>query len=213
MLRLLLAFVLVGMVMGEGCCPPNAWEGFVGTMVGFNENGVPHLTKGFFVYHQNSTLGMVAMEGDMLFDGWYTKIKIIKDNIKNIQYVIINGTCTKQTLVLKAPNCIPENATRLLNTYLGAGPENLVVKVYRFMQEDTEVYSTVTSSGCIPVDYVITGTHPVTKAVFMEVVQITFITVGVKDPTVFVIPSVCDSADTSSDYVPIMNRLMPSGFY
>ncbi|KAL3862072.1 hypothetical protein ACJMK2_008067 [Sinanodonta woodiana] len=214
MLRLLLAFVLVVMVMGEGCCPPNAWEGFLGTMAGFIKYGVPHSTKSFLTYHTNSTLGMIYMEGDVIIDRWPTqKIRIFFDNNKNIEYLIMNNRCSKRTLARKQRNCIPENATRVLKTYLGAGPETLAVIVYRFMDRDTEVYSTVTSDSCIPVNTVATGTNPAFKDEYMEVEQLSGITVGVKDPSVFDIPSMCHSADVSIDYVPTISRWMPSGFY
>ncbi|KAL3862071.1 hypothetical protein ACJMK2_008066 [Sinanodonta woodiana] len=211
MLRLLLAFVLVVMAMGKGCCPPKAWEGFVGTMSGFMKDGKPHSSKGLLMYHTNDTLGMVDSEGDIIIDRLLTlKIRIIKDNNKMIGYNIMNGKCTKKTLVRKELDCIPENATLVRSTYLGAGPETLAVKVYRFMDGDTEVYSTVTSSGCIPLDHVLTGIHPDTKAEFIGVEQVSGITVGVKDPSVFDIPSICPSSGVSSDYVTTMSLWMSS---
>ncbi|KAK3591059.1 hypothetical protein CHS0354_026073 [Potamilus streckersoni] len=216
MLRLLLALVLIVKVLGKGCCPPDTWEGFVGTMAGSVKDGVPHLTKGFLRYHLNSTLGMVEVEGDVIVDGWHTKIKIIKDFNKNIEYVIVNGNCFQLTLGPQVPNCIPDNADLLLNTYFGSGSETMGVKVYRYMVEDIEVYSTVTSSGCIPVDDVATGTLSHTKAEFIEVVQISNFTVGVEDRSVFNIPSICDSPafqNISSGHVPVLNKWMLYDFH
>ncbi|KAL3862069.1 hypothetical protein ACJMK2_008064 [Sinanodonta woodiana] len=214
MLRLLLAFVLVGMAMGEGCCPPIAWEGFIGTMVGSVEDAVPHLTMSFLKYHTNITLGMIEMEGNIIIDrGQTQQIRIIIDNNKMTQYFIMNGKCARRTLARKVLNCVPENATLVLNTYLGAGPETLTVKVYRFLVEDIEVYSTVTSSGCIPVEHVLTGIHPDTKVALLEVAQVSGVTVGVKNPSVFDIPSICQSANISSDYAHFMSQWISSGLY
>ncbi|KAL3862073.1 hypothetical protein ACJMK2_008068 [Sinanodonta woodiana] len=214
MLRLLLAFVLIVMVKGEGCCPPKAWEGYAITMAGLMKDGVPYSAKCFLTYHTNDTLGMIEMEGNITIDRWLTqKIRVIRDINKNLEYFIMDGRCSKKPMARKILECISENASLVLNTYLGAGPEKLAVKVYRFIDGNIEVYSTVTSSACIPVVEVTTGIHPTTNAEFMEVSQLSGITIGVKDPSVFDIPSICYSADISSDYVHIMSRWMPSGFY
>ncbi|KAK3603357.1 hypothetical protein CHS0354_025963 [Potamilus streckersoni] len=211
MSHIALAPLLVAMVMGEGCCPPDAWEGVVGLMIGSVKGKNPHLTKGVQMWHQNVTLGMIAIEEELLVDGLKMKLKVIQDYNKKNEYFIKDGKCTKMTLVPSIPRCLPENATLVENTYFGAGSENVAVKIYRFNTRGLETYFTVTANDCIPVMEIASGTLP--NAQVMKVSEYTGISLGVKDPSVLNIPAICQSVEDSAGYVPIMSRWRRSDFH
>ncbi|KAK3603356.1 hypothetical protein CHS0354_025962 [Potamilus streckersoni] len=66
MLHIVLAALFVAMVMGEGCCPPDAWEGVVGLMIGSVHSKNLHLTKKteYFIMagrKQNNSLRMASV--------------------------------------------------------------------------------------------------------------------------------------------------------
>ncbi|KAL3883194.1 hypothetical protein ACJMK2_029510 [Sinanodonta woodiana] len=193
MLHILLAPLLVTMVMGEGCCPPDAWEG-VAFMVASVQNKATHLTKGVLMSHTNFTLGMIVIEGEVHVDGLSKKVIEIKDYNKKIKYDINDGRCIKKTLQSKIPRCLPENTTLVENTYIGTGTEKVAVKMYRSDVGGLETNFTVTANECIPIVVIVSSIIPNSEV--MRVYEYSGITVGVKDPSVFDIPAICQKAVT-----------------
>ncbi|KAL3883285.1 hypothetical protein ACJMK2_029568 [Sinanodonta woodiana] len=212
MLQFVLAPLFVAMVTGEGCCPPDAWEGVAGLMVGSVKDKNPHLTKGVLMLHLNTTSGMIAIEEELLVDGLKMKLKVIQDYNKKTEYVIKYGKCTKTALKSSIPRCLPANATLVENTFLGAGFENVAVKIYRFSVRGLEVYFTVTAYDCIPVVAIASGYIPDKKVSVLEVLEYSGITVGVKDPSVFDIPAICQPVESSSEFFPVMSHWSRSVF-
>ncbi|KAK3603358.1 hypothetical protein CHS0354_025964 [Potamilus streckersoni] len=212
MLHIVLAALFVAMVMGEGCCPPDAWEGEVDLTVGYSEDKNQHLTKGVLTLHVNNSLGMIAIEEELLVDGSKIKLKVIQDYNKKTEYTLIGGKCIKKPLESSIPRCLPENSTLVNRTYIGAGSENVAVKVYRFNVGDIETDFTVTACDCIPVVAILSGTLADEQVSVLEVLVYSGITVGVEDPSVFNIPAICKKAEMSTGYFSIMSRWRRSVF-
>ncbi|KAL3882895.1 hypothetical protein ACJMK2_029197 [Sinanodonta woodiana] len=202
MLHIVLAPLLVTMVMGEGCCFPDAWEGVAFMMVGSVKNKTPHLTKGVVMFHMNYTLGMIVIQGEFLVDGLNKKVNILKDYNKKIKYHISDGKCTKNTLETRIPRCLPENTTLVENTYLGSGTEKVAVKMYSSNVGGLEMNFTVTANGCFPIVAILSGIIPNSQVPVMKVYEHSGSTVGIKDPSVFDIPAICQPAVTM-DWDPV----------
>ncbi|KAL3876397.1 hypothetical protein ACJMK2_034246 [Sinanodonta woodiana] len=193
MLLYMLVLGLVTLEYGEPCCVPDAMEGVAEMVFSTTMHGMLRLVKGRAMVHLNLTLGMMEIEAEISVNGHETNITVIYDYNQEIQYTIINGSCTKFVLNATIPKCIPENATLVEETFLGAGSEQVPVKTYTFMIANDDVYFTVTSSGCVPI-LMDLSLHLATKqAVGIEVVKFSGITMGVKDPSIFDIPSICQS--------------------
>lgn len=191
MLRIVLAFVLVTIVMGEGCCPYDAWEGTFGLVTGTVQGGESHLTLGALYLHVDSAKKVIVSEGGLTVDGYGFQLKAIQDYEKGTEYDIVNGNCTTKRLGPWKSKCIPDNAVVVQDTYLGAGFEKVAVKTYLYTENGLQVYSTVTANGCIPIASVQSGTTlegvpTVTAAEFSGITR------GVKDPSVFNIPAICN---------------------
>ncbi|KAL3876393.1 hypothetical protein ACJMK2_034243 [Sinanodonta woodiana] len=212
MLRIVLALVSLATVMGEGCCPPDVWEGLEGLLAGSVQAGKPHLTKGGLMLHLNNTGKIIAIEEDLFVDDHEIKLKIIQDYNRGTEYMIMDGKCTKKTLEPWKPKCIPDDAQVVQNTYFGAGSAMLAVKTYSFMEKGLQVYATATVSGCIPIVEVMSGTTAEGVST-VDVVEFSGITLGIKDPSVFNIPSICNSESVPFMHIPSTSRLRRSVFH
>ncbi|KAL3876396.1 hypothetical protein ACJMK2_034245 [Sinanodonta woodiana] len=193
MLFYMLVFGLVKMVSGETCCVPNAMEGVAGMVVSTIVDGMPYLVKARAMVHLNFTLGMMEIEAEMSVNGQESNITIINDYINKIQYAIMNGSCTKFALKGRMPQCIPENATLVEETFVGAGTEKVAVKTYTFMIANIEIFFTVTSSGCVPIIMEISPPMAPKRipGVGMEVLNFSGITLG----------------NISTGHLPVLSRL------
>ncbi|KAL3876402.1 hypothetical protein ACJMK2_034251 [Sinanodonta woodiana] len=212
MLRIVLAVVLVVTIKGEGCCPYDAWEGFEGLLTGTVQGGQSHLTQGAFTLHLNNTKRMVASEVDLVVDGVVIRLKSIQDYNTGTEYDIMDGKCTKKPIGQWKPQCIPDDAKVVQNTYIGAGSEKVAVKTYLYTDNGLQVYATVTASGCIPVMAAISGTTA-QGVPTVSVVEFSGITSGIKDPSVFSIPAICNSLDIPHQHIPIFKGLRRSFFH
>ncbi|KAL3876401.1 hypothetical protein ACJMK2_034250 [Sinanodonta woodiana] len=190
MMRIVLALVLVTMVMGEGCCPYDAWEGTFGLVTGTVQDGNSHLTQSALNLHVNSAKKIIVSEGGMQVDGYGFQLKAIQDYDKGTEYDIIDNKCTTKSLGPWKSRCIPDDAQVVQNTYVGAGSEKVAVKTYLYMEDGLQVYSTVTARDCVPIMSVQSGVT--SKGVStVTVSEFSGITQGVKDPSVFNIPAIC----------------------
>ncbi|KAL3876400.1 hypothetical protein ACJMK2_034249 [Sinanodonta woodiana] len=205
MMRIVLAHVLVTMVMGEGCCPYDAWEGTLGLVTGTEQGGQSHLTLGALNLHVNSAKKIIVSEGEMDVDGYGFQLKAIQDYMKGTEYDIVNGKCTTKSIGPWKSRCIPDDAQIVQNTYIGAGSEKVAVKTYLYMEDGLQVYSTVTARDCVPIMSVQSG---VTSKGVSTVTASEFsgITKGVKDPSIFNIPAICNPKNPLARYLDALRK-------
>lgn len=52
-----------------------------------------------------------------------------------------------------------ENATKIVQSYFGAGDSKLAATMYRYSVGMSQIYATVSDDGCIPLIYEATGTN------------------------------------------------------
>ncbi|KAK3612477.1 hypothetical protein CHS0354_032093 [Potamilus streckersoni] len=192
MLRIVLALVLVSMVMGEGCCPYDVWEGTLGLVTGTEEGGEAHLTLGSLNLHVNSARKVIVSEVGLEVDQEPFQLKAIQDYNEGTEFKIADGYCTKKQKQFPTwkSYCIPDDAEVVQNTYIGAGSEKVAVKTYSYKENGLQVYSTVTARGCIPIVSVKSG-RTLEGVPTVTVEEFSGITQGVDDPSVFDIPSIC----------------------
>lgn len=108
---------------------------------------------------------------------------------QNVQYVVQNNTCTRSKLpAWNNRNCIPDNATMGSPYRLGLN-QSLMVTDYSYTLDTEQVVITVTNDMCVPVVEQIYG--QVQGASLISAFGVEGVTTGIKDPSVFNIPDVC----------------------
>ena len=53
--------------------------------------------------------------------------------------------------------CIIVNATKVLQSYVGAGKSKVMATVYKFMIDGSTIYATMGDAGCVPLAYEASG--------------------------------------------------------
>ncbi|CAH1244367.1 Hypp7283 [Branchiostoma lanceolatum] len=133
-----------------------------------------------------------------VFIGHYV-IRVVKDYNKGVMYTMVAGQCFTTPWPYPIVNCIPDNATMIGNFEVG-GPDGLMVEQYHLNDflPGLKGYIQFSRAGCLPVSQAqFTDTH-VTK------VGVANITVGIKDPNVFDVPSPPCPMDVDS----VVNQLL-----
>eukprot|EP00058_Branchiostoma_floridae_P010114 XP_002595602.1 hypothetical protein BRAFLDRAFT_64712 [Branchiostoma floridae] len=114
------------------------------------------------------------------------RTKVIQDYNKMMQYVISGQNCSATKIVGDMFHCIPASAAHLQTFYFG-GMQGLLMDAWQVTAPDLggDLVVDVTHDGCIPVAEVITNM----EAQSMTVLTYADITMGIRDPKVFDVPS------------------------
>ncbi|KAL5019135.1 hypothetical protein ScPMuIL_004857 [Solemya velum] len=176
------------------CCTVDQWEGFESEVAGVVPQGQQAVViDAGMAVHYDGTNQKIAAEGPVTTGGQTVNVNLIQDYSKKLQYVIINSNnCTKSPLGNFKKACVPGDATLMGNYYFGGKAQNLPITAYQMIVQNLQVQVGVTSIGCYPVEEIIVGqTGGVDVS---EVFNFVNITDGVKDPSVFTPPAICDTA-------------------
>ncbi|XP_078582834.1 mammalian ependymin-related protein 1-like isoform X1 [Branchiostoma floridae x Branchiostoma japonicum] len=175
----LLVTVCVFSVWGEQCCAPKQWESFVGIENTTAVDGKIEVRQisGIESYDYDRKMIAVVIPGHFV-------IKVIQDYNKGMMYTIVAGQCYATPWPYPMVNCIPDNATMIEKFEIG-GPNGLMIEQYQLQDfiPGFNGYIQFTRPGCIPVSQTQYYDSYVTTYGF------TNITAGIKDPSVFDIPS------------------------
>ncbi|XP_002732744.1 ependymin-related protein 1-like [Saccoglossus kowalevskii] len=187
----------VALTTAYKCCPPKQFEStmgqFGGTCTRQGKSGI------FTVYgplHYDYSKEMVALEEYISAGEQQFKVKVIQDFNSNTQYVIMAGKCTKSDLPGSIDDtCIPDAAEYIgTNVY---GLDALTADSYTYnaqqMGANVSVGVAVTANECLPFGLTIFADQP--QAETISFIGFMNVTLGIKDPSVFDIPKICDHDD------------------
>ncbi|KAI8506956.1 hypothetical protein Bbelb_153950 [Branchiostoma belcheri] len=164
-------------VSGEGCCAPKQWESLVGIENTTAVDGMIKVTQTYAMESYDFDRKKIAMvfptEG----------FRMVQDYDKQKLYIIAGTYCSAIPWPYPMINCIPENATLLFSYEMG-GSDGLMVNQYNldaFLHDFKG--SMQFTDKCIPVSQTQYFDSYVTMFGFTNV------TTGIKDPSVFDVPS------------------------
>ncbi|XP_066283520.1 ependymin-related protein 1-like isoform X3 [Branchiostoma lanceolatum] len=191
MLKLVaIAFLLGGCsVMTEACCPPKQFECTIGVQNATIRAGKLDVSTTAFMHSVDLVNKKVAYVGQ--------GFKMMQDYNKMMQYTISHGFCTTGKLTTQIHNCMPANATIATSLDMG-GPKGVTLDVY-----DIEKISpgpgllfkgtlTFNRDGCIPFSETLMTEGSIATLGYIN------ITSGIKDPSVFDVPSPPCPKDTDN---------------
>ncbi|XP_052816372.1 mammalian ependymin-related protein 1-like [Mya arenaria] len=189
--KLFVLLILTPAVLGvKNCCFPSQFECVEGLVTGSaDDEGHTSVTTGNLQLSYDAS-GRRIYVLEQLQTGniteTYTLIQLYNENM---QYIIHNGTCTGGKLgSWDNRNCIPDNATAGTNFILGHQQSALVTPYMWNLADGTSLTMTVTDN-CTPLSELTYGTREGTS--FLSGVDFNNINLGIKDPTVFVVPDIC----------------------
>nr|XP_034338183.1 mammalian ependymin-related protein 1-like [Crassostrea gigas] len=184
-----LCLLVVG-VWGQ-CCPPDVYEITEDVYAEVRRNGTAEITRGMQRVSYDGESKRLYVHG---ID--YTKnivSEVIMDYKNGKEYVWANGYCRVLPVGNFSKSCIPESAKLLSQTYMGAAPHELSVKIYSFEKDSNEAFATVTAE-CTPIEAHFSN---VAKGYIEFIVYSNFST-GIKDPSVFTPPEICHKGMSSA---------------
>ncbi|XP_013404178.2 mammalian ependymin-related protein 1-like [Lingula anatina] len=173
------------------CNCPSKWEGLMGEMIGAEKGGKPWtMQEGARLSVSSDDKKIFSMGVANFSTGQSVNMKVLQDFKNHKQYVIIKGKCTVTKLEGEMMNGVPANATWIGAFYFGSGVGNsLAVDSWKVKLGGAEEELTTTTKDCIPIGIVTTGI--VNGADVMATIGMVNVTIGIKDPSVFVVPSIC----------------------
>ncbi|XP_078612059.1 ependymin-related protein 2-like [Branchiostoma floridae x Branchiostoma japonicum] len=163
------------------CCVPQQWEGLQHMIMGQVISGQPNLVN--VTYRQSYDFSNKKLALELLGS---PRTKVIQDYNKMMQYVISGQNCSATKIIGDMFHCIPASATHLQTFYFG-GMQGLLMDAWQVTAPGLggDLVVDVTHDGCIPVAEVITNK----EAQSMTVLTYADITMGIRDPKVFNVPS------------------------
>merc|ERR1711860_17536 len=99
-------------------------------------------------------------------------------------------SCQRMNIESIEPGCIPMNATKVVQSYFGAGNAKVNATMYRFYAGASVIYATMSDEGCIPLAYEASGIDA-NGSGYQMTVEFFRITPGVADTSLFETPSIC----------------------
>ncbi|XP_033743859.1 ependymin-related protein 2-like [Pecten maximus] len=201
MFQVLLTFSVALVASAQICCVPKQWEGVQGNVMAISQPNTvePTIVSTSYLMSYDATNQRVATIKSVSSGNFTSTNGVILDYANGIQYTVEGPRCTKTTLGPFIESCIPSDAHNDGATYYGAfSPLN--VTAYSYVKSGFQVYSTVTTDTCAPVQEVLFGEFGGTR--YMQSLGYSNITPGIKDPMVFMPPTFCDD-------VPLIKANLP----
>lgn len=122
---------------------------------------------------------------------------ILSDYKQGYQYTVVEGACTKSRLTGPFPaQCIPDNASKGIPMYFGAGDKRILVTDYIVKDADM-ISSLLVTENCTPFSNTTTCTSG--KTPYVVAIAYNGTTLGIADPAVFDIPPSCSHEHTVPD--------------
>ncbi|KAI8480616.1 hypothetical protein Bbelb_416280 [Branchiostoma belcheri] len=168
-------------VVVEGCCLPKQFECVVGVQNATFRAGKLDVSSTGFMHSVDFINKKVAYIGQ--------DFKMVQDYNKMMQYVVSQGYCIPSKLTMPIDNCMRANATVATRLDMG-GPKGVTLDVY-----DVETISpgpglgqykgsyTFNRDGCIPFSQILMTEGSIATLGYVNT------TFGIKDPSVFDVPS------------------------
>ncbi|XP_063431475.1 ependymin-related protein 1-like [Mytilus trossulus] len=173
------------------CCPPKQWEGIEYTALGSTgADGKTHYTEIEQKVSVDTDRRMVYVAQSMVIDGANVMQKVLQNYNTATQYITKNGNCEKMGVTSVEPGCIPQNATAVLKSYMGAGSSKIMTTVYKYDTGMSTSYITMADDGCIPMAYEAAGQNA-DGGGYQMTVEFFGITPGIADTSVFNVPAQC----------------------
>ncbi|XP_066283519.1 ependymin-related protein 1-like isoform X2 [Branchiostoma lanceolatum] len=201
MMKLVAIALLVGgcSVVVETCCVPKQWECIYGGQNATFMDGKIDVSATSSMHSFDFVSKKLAFIGQ--------DYKIVQDYNKMMQYTIIQGHCTAVKLAAPIHNCLPASAIVASSLDMG-GPNGVVIDVYdigkiapEYMYKGT--YS-VNHDGCIPFSETLMTDGSIFTLAYIN------ITSGIKDPSVFDVPSPPCPKDTDNFVNSLQDQPAPS---
>ncbi|XP_053393168.1 ependymin-related protein 1-like [Mercenaria mercenaria] len=126
-------------------------------------------------------------------DGYTYNLLILQLYDKGVMYIVRNGQCQSSELQQWNPICVPDSATIVKQTYYGMDKNKVDVDIYALQAGPDTVYLTMARTDCVPV-YQATFGSPEGVSGFLSTKAYRNISTGIKNPSVFDIPSICTNA-------------------
>ncbi|XP_064605785.1 ependymin-related protein 1-like [Liolophura sinensis] len=179
------------------CCVPDQWEGVLGLTEGLVQNGQPAFVQGYVALSYDYTNKRVAEYVNLTTQGVPTLQKIIIDYNKNVMYTIKEEAkyCRAVQPAPPLSRCVPDTARETSRFHLGAGNNSLKVIAYEIDVPDMQItaVTSMTAQDCLPVGELMYGAA--NNVPFLASMGYVNIVPGIKDPSVFNVPSYCDKAE------------------
>ncbi|XP_070532956.1 ependymin-related protein 1-like [Ptychodera flava] len=181
------------------CCPPDTWEGVMGTNGGYLESSgeTGPISEEALVHHDRNRSIQVTVYNE----GRVDEYRVIRDYIANEEYTVVNETsCTRSYLpgTFEDGYCVPAYARHNGVHVYGINGLYTNVYTYELSYGDVDIKQSVivTSDDCVPLAAVYTETNP-SKSQFRSI-GFYNLTTEIKDPSVFDIPAMCLAAEAVS---------------
>ncbi|XP_060599148.1 mammalian ependymin-related protein 1-like isoform X2 [Ruditapes philippinarum] len=172
------------------CCYPVTWEsvnferdGLVGP--GSKTAVINEITEKLSVDGVNQRIASFSIVNT---GGYQIKVQILQLYNKNIMYIAEGGTCKTYKLPPWNPICVPDSATLAKKTYYGF-KDKVDVDIYAVVSGPKTSYLTMTRADCVPVYQASYGQSQAGSELSFK--TFSDITLGIKDQSVFDIPSSC----------------------
>ncbi|XP_035675380.1 uncharacterized protein LOC118415124 [Branchiostoma floridae] len=199
---LAIAFLLGGCsVMVEACCLPKQFECTAGLQNATFRGGKLDVSSTVFMHSVDLVNKKVSYVGQ--------SFKIVQDYNKMMQYTISQWYCRVSKLTTPIHDCMPANATIATSMAMG-GPKGIMMDVY-----DIEKISpgarlpfkgtlSLNQEGCVPFSEILKTEGSIATLAYVNM------TYGIKDPSVFDVPSPPCPKDTDNFVNSLQQQPAPS---
>ncbi|XP_066285816.1 development-specific protein LVN1.2-like [Branchiostoma lanceolatum] len=201
MMKLVAIALLVGgcSVFVETCCVPKQFECTLGGQNATFKDGKIDVSTTSSMQSFDFVSKKIAFIGQ--------DFKIVQDYNKMMQYTIAKGYCAAAKLTVPLNNCLPASVMVASSLDMG-GPNGVVIDVYdigkiasEYMYKGT--YS-VNQDGCLPFSQTLMTEGSISSLGYFNV------TSGIKDPSVFDVPSPPCSKDADNFANSLQEQPLPS---
>ncbi|XP_066264789.1 uncharacterized protein [Branchiostoma lanceolatum] len=196
----MLKFVAVALLLaacsvwGDQCCTPKQWESFVGIENTTAVDGMIKVTQSYATESYDFDKKKIAVVLPAV------GVRIVQDYNKHMMYTIVAGMCFTTPWPAPMVNCVPDNATLLASFEMG-GSGGLMIDQYDLQAflPGFKGYMQLSRPGCLPISQTQYFDSYVTMFGFTNVTE------GIKDPSVFDIPSPpCPAMDIDNVVKPLL---------
>ncbi|XP_064595660.1 uncharacterized protein LOC135462193 [Liolophura sinensis] len=199
-MRVLLTLCLLaclGYVLGHGpyCCAPDQWEGTIQMLEGYATPGhPPGAETGTTETHFDFTNQREATFSNLNAGLVNTQFRVLKDYKKQTQFTYHpdSGACEKKDLPYPlVRTCPPYSAVKLDPVVFGGGSDKAIVDMYMLANPTFNETFGFTRDKCLPFTRALWGS--VAGDPLMQIYSYINLTIGIKDTSVFDVPSSCKS--------------------